>query len=125
MKHPTLLKIAAALLIGVGGAKPLATQAQPAIDFPQAEWDKAGTILMHTPGMELFDGVVHPSAALFENYFSADSAAAEHRGYIDMLRRRGITVVTVESLLASAPIDSLRALAGEFLAYDTRNLEQR
>lgn len=125
MKHPTLLKIAVALLIGVGGAKPLATQAQPAMDFPQAEWDKAGTILMHTPGMELFDGVVHPSAALFENYFSADSAAAEHRGYIDMLRRRGITVVTVESLLASAPIDSLRALAGEFLAYDTRNLEQR
>ena len=37
--------------------------------YPVAEWDKATAILMHTPGQELFDGVIHPSAGLFENYF--------------------------------------------------------
>ena len=26
--------------------------------FPQAEWSKAGDILMHTPGSELFNGVL-------------------------------------------------------------------
>ena len=40
------------------------------MDYPHAEWDKAGVILMHTPGQELFDGVIHPSAGLF---------AREHR----------------------------------------------
>ena len=42
---------------------------------PQAEWCKAGYILMHTPGLELFNGVIHPSAGLFENYFDVDKAA--------------------------------------------------
>ena len=28
--------------------------------YPQAEWSKAGDILMHTPGQELFCGVIHP-----------------------------------------------------------------
>ena len=32
--------------------------------FPQAEWSKAGAILMHTTGPELFNGVIHPSAGL-------------------------------------------------------------
>ena len=30
--------------------------------YPQAEWSKAGDILMYTPGQELFNGVIHPSA---------------------------------------------------------------
>ena len=33
--------------------------------YPQAEWSKAGDILMYTPGQELFNGVIHPSAGLF------------------------------------------------------------
>ena len=36
--------------------------------YPQAEWSQAGDILMHTPGQELFNGVIHPSAGLFEDY---------------------------------------------------------
>ena len=35
--------------------------------FPQAEWSKAGDILMHTPGPELFNGIIHPAAGLFED----------------------------------------------------------
>ena len=66
-------------------------QAQEA-GYPRAEWDKATAILMHTPGQELFDGVIHPSAGLFENYFDVDKAAAEHRGYISSLEKNGIKV---------------------------------
>ena len=55
-------------------------QAQESSDmvYPQAEWAKAGDILMHTPGQELFNGVIHPTAGLFENYFDVDKAAEEH-----------------------------------------------
>ena len=53
--------------------------------YPQAEWTKAGDILMHTPGLELFNGVIHPKAGLFEDYFDVDKAADEHKGYISML----------------------------------------
>ena len=55
--------------------------------YPQAEWTKAGDILMHTPGLELFNGVIHPKAGLFEDYFDVDKAANEHKGYISMLKK--------------------------------------
>ena len=60
-------------------------QDEGTMDYPRAEWDRAGVILMHTPGQELFDGVIHPSAGLFEHYFDVDKAAEEHRGYIRLL----------------------------------------
>ena len=58
----------------------LSTMAQKTTEmtFPQAEWSKAGDILMHTPGQELFNGVIHPLAGLFEDYFDVDKAAEEH-----------------------------------------------
>ena len=31
--------------------------------YPQAEWSKAGDILMHTPGPELFNGVIPDESA--------------------------------------------------------------
>ena len=64
-------------------------------NYPKAEWDSAKVILMHTPGEELFNGVVHPMAGLFENYFDVDSAANEHRNYIRLLRANGIKVYNV------------------------------
>lgn len=67
--------------------------------FPKAEWDKASVILMHTPGEELFNGVIHPSAGLFENYFDVEEAAKEHRNYIELLRHNGIKVYTVTDIL--------------------------
>ena len=68
----------------------LATVAQERETFPLAEWDYAKAILMHTPGEELFDGVIHPYAGLFEYYFDVDKAAEEHKGYIEALERNGI-----------------------------------
>ena len=90
--------------------------------YPQAEWLKAGDILMHTPGQELFNGVIHPSAGLFEDYFDVDQAGAEHLGYIDMLVKNGIRVHTVLDILNEVGIDSLRALAGKVLIYDISSI---
>lgn len=90
--------------------------------YPQAEWLKAGAILMHTPGQELFNGVIHPSAGLFEDYFDVDKAAEEHRGYINMLEKNGIRVHTVLGILNEVGIDSLRALAEKVLIYDISSI---
>ena len=87
------------------------------LDYPRAEWDKAGVILMHTPGNELFNGVIHPSAGLFEDYFDVEKAAEEHRGYIRMLEKNGIRVFTVGEILDEVGIDSLRLLASNVLQY--------
>ena len=90
--------------------------------YPLSEWDYAQEILMHTPGEELFDGVIHPYAGLFEYYFDVDKAAEEHKGYIKALEKNGIKVHTVRELLAQAPIEKLRACAVSSLTYDTSNM---
>lgn len=101
---------------------------------PLAEYDYASLILMHQPTAELFLGVAHPDAALFEAYFDADKAAAEHAGYQQLLRKSGANVVTVRDVLlrgtldragnpiAGAALDSLRAFALDFLKYDASGL---
>ena len=114
MRNARLWVLAATLLIS--SAKSLA-QKTP-MTYPQDEWSKAGSILMHTPGQELFNGVIHPSAGLFENYFDVDKAAEEHRGYISMLEKNGIRVHTVGSIMQEVGIDSLRMLADNVLVYD-------
>ena len=91
-------------------------------DYPRAEWDPARVILMHTPGQELFNGALHPSAALFEKYFDVDKAAEEHRGYIRMLEKNGIRVYTVGEILNEIGIDSLQILANLALSYDVSEL---
>ena len=91
---------------------------QVSMDYPHAEWDKAGVILMHTPGQELFDGVIHPSAGLFEHYFDVDKAAEEHRAYIRLLEANGIRVHTVTGILNEVSLDTLRMLAEQELTYD-------
>ena len=82
--------------------------AQRNATYPRSEWDYARSILMHTPGEELFDGVIHPYAGLFEYYFDVDAAAQEHKGYIEALEKYGIQVYTVRELLNQVPIEKLR-----------------
>ena len=98
--------------------------AQANTNLPKAEWDYAKLILMHTPGQELFDGVIHPAAGLFEDYFDVDKAAEEHQDYISMLRNNGIRVITVADILKEVGIDSLRALASNVLSYDISGLNE-
>ena len=90
--------------------------------YPTSEWDYAKAILMHTPGEELFDGVIHPYAGLFEYYFDVDTAAEEHRGYIQALENNGIRVYTVRELLNQVPIETLRLYAAKTLTYNTANM---
>ena len=90
--------------------------------FPDSEWDYAKAIIMHTPGEELFDGVIHPYAGLFEYYFDVDDAAKEHRGYIKALEDNGIKVYTVRELLNQVPIETLRLYAAKALTYDISNM---
>ena len=95
---------------------------QDCTKYPHSEWDYAKAILMHTPGEELFDGVIHPYAGLFEYYFDVDKAAEEHKGYIEALERNGIKVYTIKELLGQAPIEKLRACTMSALTYDTSNM---
>lgn len=96
--------------------------AQQETSYPSSEWDYAKVILMHTPGEELFDGVIHPYAGLFEYYFDVDAAAQEHMGYIEALENNGIQVYTVMELLNEVPIERLRECAMHALTYNTENL---
>jgi arginine deiminase len=101
---------------------PFVAVAQEKSSFPHSEWDCAKEILMHTPGEELFDGVIHPYAGLFEYYFDVDKAAEEHRGYIKALEKNGIKVHTIRELLEQAPVERLRACAISALTYDTSDM---
>lgn len=85
---------------------------------PDAEFTKAHVILTHTPGHELYDGVIHPAAGLYNDYFDADAAADEHRGYIKMLQANDIEVYTVEQVLLSMDREKLMKLADPCLTYD-------
>lgn len=99
--------------------------AQNAPSFPNAEWDRAKVILMHTPGEELFNGVIHPMAALFENCFDVDAAANEHRNYIKLLQNNGIKVYNVADILGEMSVDTLRNLAEQTLVYDVSEVESK
>lgn len=92
---------------------------------PMAEWQNACQILMFTPGSELFDGLIHPAAGLFEEYFDADAAAMEHRNYIRMLEANGITVTNIRDVLLQIDIDTLREMAYSVLTYDTEGLSKK
>ncbi|MBO7417338.1 MAG: hypothetical protein J6U14_00150 [Bacteroidaceae bacterium] len=91
--------------------------------YPVSEWARAGSILMHTPGEELFDGVIHPTAGLFEHYFDVDKAADEHKHYIEMLQKNGIEVHTVMEILEKVEIEKLRTLVDKVLVYDISEIE--
>ena len=96
----------------------------------KAEWQAPKEVLMHTPGEEVFLGVIHPKAALFEKPFSIKKAGEEHRKYIKLLEDAGATVHTVVDVLLEgtvdkegnaipgAPLDNLRKFAAKSLTID-------
>lgn len=100
----------------------------------RAEWLPAKTILMHMPDDEIFLGVVHPAAALFEQPFSLKKAQDEFRNYVAGLEELGIEVIRVEEVLLAGTtnqtggalpgveLDQLRDFASTVLTYDTSKL---
>ena len=123
MKYNTAFSavICAALLLFSGCSE---VRSQYASGYPRAEYVEAGEILMYTPGTELYDGVIHPAAGLYEDYFDTEKAAEEHRGYMSMLRANGIEVFEVSQVLLSMPREELLALAGSALRYDASATSQ-
>lgn len=71
----------------------------------KAEWDKLQTILMHTPGEEVFYGILHANAALFEEPFDKFEAAREHELYIKALEEEGIEVLKIVDILLEGTVD--------------------
>jgi arginine deiminase len=100
----------------------------------RAEWDQPKKILMHTPGDEVFMGILHPAAALYEKPFSLKIAHAEHVTYIKRLRGQGAEVYRVVDVLLEGTLDergyakpgpeldALREFAGDILKIDTSAL---
>ena len=110
--------------------------AQAAKVGQKAEWEHPKKILMHTPGDEVFMGVLHPEAALYEKPFNLQIADAEHLKYIERLRKHGAEIYRVVDVLLkgtidkqgrptlSPELDALRKFAGEFLEFDSSALEE-
>jgi len=110
--------------------------AQTAKVGQKAEWEHPKKILVHTPGDEVFMGVLHPEAALYEKPFNLQIAHTEHLKYIDRLRKHGAEVYRVVDVLLkgtideqgrtvpSPELDALRKFAAGFLEFDTSSLDE-
>ncbi|MBA4418041.1 MAG: amidinotransferase [Syntrophus sp. (in: bacteria)] len=99
-----------------------------------AEWLSPKTVIVHTPGDEVFLGLTHPAAALFERPFSLDRARQEHSRFICLLNKHGARVYRLIDILLAGTINDrgdplagealsrLRELAFQALQYDTSAL---
>lgn len=100
----------------------------------QAEWNTARDVVVHTPGEEVFVGVVHPDAALFETAFSLEGAKREHGRFLCLLKRNGARVFRLTDVLLAGTLDAdrrpvpgpplamLQELAARSLTYDVSGL---
>ena len=100
------------------------------------EFEEARVILTHTPEKtELFNGLIHPAAGLYENPFDPARAAMEHCKFQDILRSNGAKVLRVKDVVlkgtigedgrskAGPELDSLCELAEDFLQYEVERGE--
>ncbi len=72
----------------------------------RAEFDSAQAVIMHEPTSELYYGVLHPHAALFDSYFNAEKAAKEHKQFQELLKSKGLEVFTVKAALLKNVVDA-------------------
>ncbi len=115
---------------------PASNSAQKSEIGQKAEWNYPKRILMHTPGDEIFMGVIHPAAGLFERSFSLKIADSEHLKYIERLREHGAKVYRVVDILLkgtideegktmpSPELDALREFASDSLTFDSAALQK-
>jgi Arginine deiminase len=100
-----------------------------------AEWCEAETIIMHTPGQEVFLGVIHPDAALFEKPFNVRKAQQQHLKFVEKLQNQGVRVIQLTEALMRGTVneytmeimkgvrlDSLREFTKQFLIFNTSGL---
>lgn len=73
----------------------------------EAEYNQAQTIIMHTPGDEIFYGALQGTAALFEdNPFDRYNVTKEHEGYVAKLKELGTEVYLIKDILMQGTLDS-------------------
>ena len=101
-----------------------------------AEWLAARDVVVHTPGEEIFLGVIHPDAALFEKTFSLEGAIKEHENFICLLKDSGARVFRLTDILLAGTVDKdgatiqgpalqdLQQLASKYLTYDASTLPE-
>lgn len=116
-------------------ALPLSAQHRLCATTQSAEYADAQVVLLHEPSDEFFLGVIHPHAALFEDYMDIAKIRAEHRAYRDQLENAGIKTHTVRELLLDktrnqqgdliegSALRGLRELANRFLTFDASALD--
>ena len=109
---------------------------EPIVIGNEAEWDRAVEALVHTPSSELFVGVLHPAAALFERSFIPMVAKKEHETFIQLLEDSGIRVHTISNVLLKGtideagrivpgkPLDDLRGFAAESVSMDLSSVPE-
>jgi arginine deiminase len=95
---------------------------------------KPVTVIVHTPQDEVFAGVAHPAAALFERPFSLAGAQREHHNFICQLKKNGAQVFRLVDILLAGTmgpggealpgerLQELQNFAAELLQYDTKQL---
>ncbi|MBU0666517.1 MAG: hypothetical protein KKC26_04080 [Nanoarchaeota archaeon] len=72
----------------------------------KSEYDKAKTIIMHTPGEEIFFGTLQGTAALFESKpIDRYKVTEEHNNYVNTLKKQGIEVKLITDILLDGTID--------------------
>jgi arginine deiminase len=69
----------------------------------RAEWDTLRTVVVHSPGMEMFFGLLEPYASLYDRAFSQDGAVIEHKHLEEILTHEfGVNVVHLKETITSA-----------------------
>ncbi len=100
----------------------------------KAEYDPAEAVLVHTPNIELKEGMLIPTAALFEGYGSPELATQEHLDFILEMKRRDIKVYRAADVLldgtehshqnySEANLNDLKKLASSSLSYSFNSLD--
>ncbi len=68
-----------------------------------AEWDKLRTVAVHSPGIEMYFGLLDPFASLYERSFSMDNAIREHELLTHTLKHEfKINLIPLKDTIISA-----------------------
>jgi len=72
------------------------------------ENDAARVVVVCEPGLQKSMGALHPAAALYERFVNIDDSITEHANFREVLRRKGVRVLTVREILKYGLEDNLR-----------------
>lgn len=89
------------------------------VSSPQAEYDPANIILMHTPGNEMVGAYGRTK------YFDVEGMREEHLNYMNCLKENGIQVFELTDVLEMMPMNALREIAQKMFVQDINWLDKK